>query len=169
MNLVAARMWTFDPWRFMFLKAAGGWHARATSDAAHRVGVSSYLLHFQRRSRSDESFPSPRWGENKDVKTGPFGFWSSRLRNDGSAWLPKCCRAFQSGSFSRLETLQIHQEDWIHPIYLPKISGSILWMKSRIHWCSVERSRNSLKDFRYLLSSSIRLFIADVMAGSLSG
>lgn len=37
--------------------------------------------------------------------------------------------------------------------HLASMSGSWLWMNSCMHWCSVERSRNSLKDLRYRSSS----------------
>lgn len=52
-------------------------------------------------------------------------------------------------------------------IYLAIAFGRTLWMNSCKHWCSEERSRKSLKDFWYLLSSWTRLFSGDAMAGTL--
>lgn len=51
--------------------------------------------------------------------------------------------------------------------YLASISGSLLWMKSRIHWCSDERSKKSWKDFWYRSSSLTRLLREDAMAHNL--
>lgn len=51
--------------------------------------------------------------------------------------------------------------------YLASISGSLLWMKSRIHWCSDERSKKSWKDFWYRSSSLTKLLREDAMAHNL--
>lgn len=51
--------------------------------------------------------------------------------------------------------------------YLASISGSLLWMKSCIHWCSEERSKKSWKDFWYRSSSLTKLLREDAMAHNL--
>lgn len=53
--------------------------------------------------------------------------------------------------------------------HLASMSGSWLWMKSCIHWCSEERSRNSLKALWYWSSSKARALNEGSMVRDLEG